>query len=462
MFEKFYPTHRQKVVYCAQCRNNKPTVKMAELVGIDQGTIGVVMSKETMKESETMKSNSRERVAQKEFLSFSRLVCPRRMISMKMIILYFLSFMLEAYVVANEKRPLDSFGTIEPLVENKTVYAEKESASTPIPPKLPKIDRCVLNKEVKSPIWVGGRKVGEKSIMPGTVVKIEKIYGEKILVSGNNMTIKVPVAYTDYPTRKARLEQFSFIRPCLEELSDKQLAARLKMFDTVRENRLDDFLRKEECDATSLALLDVRIVAEEPKKHMIKFELLIADWFKVIKKVNCEHDDRALISIQLRNLAKTEGNKGGDSVLAIVRLRKTKLLGVEVVDFMSVKEFSSLSTRFEKRDQFAPTNISPAMFKADINSFPVVVAAVTKISDYYNYEFADLRADYWSVRIEASTGNKYETENFYGYVSKDSELGKRIRESLQDGKDHAALVKLAHPKNAESSDCCLILAFKLL
>ena len=420
------------------------------------------MSKETMKEGETMKPNSRERVALKEFLSFSRLACPMRTISMKKIILYFLSFMLEAYVVADEKRPLDSFGTIEPLIENKTVYAVNESASTPIPPKLPKINKCVLNKEVKSPIRVGGRKVGEMSIIPGTVVKIEKLLGEKMLISDNNITIKVPVSYTDYPIRKARLEQFSFIRPCLEELSDEQLAARLKMFETVRENRLDDFLRKEKCDATSLALVDVSIVAEEPKKHMIKFELLIADCFKVIKKVTCEHDDRALISIQLRNLARTEGNKGGDSVLAIVRLRKTKLLGVEVVDFMSVKEFSSLSKRFEKRDQIAQTNISPAMFKADINSLPVVVAAVTKISDYYNYEFADLRADYWSVRIEARTGNKYETENFHGYVYKDSELGKRIREFLQDGKAHAALVKLAHPKNAESSDCCIILAFELL
>ena len=300
--------------------------------------------------------------------------------------------------------------------------------------------------------------------MPGTLVKIEKLLGEKMLVSGNNMTIKIPVSYTDYPIRKARLEQFSFIRPSFDELSEEQIATRLKMFDTVRESSVDDFLREEKCDATSLALLNVSVTAEAPKKHMIKFELLIADHLKVIKKVYCEHDDRAPIAIQLRDLAKTESNNNKDDnpVMAIVRLRKTKLLGIEVVDFISVKEFSSLSKRFEKKDQLAPTEISPAMFKADINSCPVVVAAVTKISDYYNYEFADLRTDYWSVRIEARTGDKYETENFYGYVYKDSELGKRIRKFLQDGKAHAALVKLAHPKNAESSDCCLILAFRLL
>lgn len=420
------------------------------------------MIKETIKENETMRSNIRASVVLKEPLSFNGLGCPKRMALMKITILYFLSFMLEAYVVANEKSPFDSLGIIEPLVENKTVYAVKKSASAPIPPELPKIDRCVLNKEVKSPIWVGSRKVGEMSLMPGTLVKIEKFFGEKMLVSANNMTIKVPVSYTDYPIRKARLEQFSFIRPSFEELSEEQITARLKMFETVRENRVDDFLRKERCDATSLALLNVRVVAEEPKKHMIKFELQIADSFKVIKKVTCEHDDRALISIQLRNLVKTERNKDGDPVLAIVRLRKTKLLGIEVVDFMSVKEFSNLSKRFEKKDELAPTKISPAMFKADINSYPVVVAAVTRISDYYNYEFADLRTDYWSVRIKAEIGDEYRTEDFYGYVYKDSELGKRIREFLQDGKDHAALVKLAHPKNAESSDCCLILAFKLL
>ena len=422
------------------------------------------MIKETTKENETMKPNSREMAVAKEYLSSKGRAYPKGMRSMKIIISYFLSFMLSAYVVANEKRPLDSFGAIEPLVENKTVCAVKESATTPIPPKLPKIDRCVLNKEVKSPILVGGRKVGEMSFMPGTLVKIEKLLGEKMLVSGNNMTIKIPVSYTDYPIRKARLEQFSFIRPSFDELSEEQIATRLKMFDTVRESSVDDFLREEKCDATSLALLNVSVTAEAPKKHMIKFELLIADHLKVIKKVYCEHDDRAPIAIQLRDLAKTESNNNKDDnpVMAIVRLRKTKLLGIEVVDFISVKEFSSLSKRFEKKDQLAPTEISPAMFKADINSCPVVVAAVTKISDYYNYEFADLRTDYWSVRIEARTGDKYETENFYGYVYKDSELGKRIRKFLQDGKAHAALVKLAHPKNAESSDCCLILAFRLL
>lgn len=377
----------------------------------------------------------------------------------------FIMLMLEAHAVANKKRPSDSFGVIEPVVEKKEVCAAKKSAPTLIPPKPPKIDRCVLNKDVKSAILLDGRKVGEMSIVAGTLVKIEKVLREKLRVSGNNTTTIVSMNDTDYPIRKARLEQFSFVRPCLEDLTMEQIADRMQIcsaaLSPAPEDGIDEFLKKGECDATSFIMFGGSIIAEDLKNHLIKFELLIVDYnSKEIKKVNCEHDNRALISIQL----KKELNK--NKTRGVVRLRKTKLLGIEIVDFILDQELNSMRGMLERivenSDPLASTGISPAMFKADITSLPVVVAAVTKIDDYYNYEFHDLRKDYWSISIEAKTGEKYGTESFHGYVYKNSEMGRRIREFLQDGKSHAALVKLAHPKNAESSDCCLILAFRLL
>ena len=370
-------------------------------------------------------------------------------IAIRVVMFCFLFQMLTAHAAVSPSGRNPS-RIIEPLIEKKTVYAKKNTSSKPF---LPKIDRCILNKDVKSAILLDGRKVGEMSIMAGTVVRIEKVLGEKIRVSGNNMTATVPVYDTDYPIRKASQEQFSFIRPNLEELTNEQIADRMQTFSTVQESSVDEFLTQEECKPTSFVPLNARIVNEDSKRHIIVFEFYIADFSKAIKKISCKHDNRALIAVQLK-----ENLKG----IGIIRLRKTKLLGIEIVDFILKQELESIPNILEKRDPLAPTGISPAMFKADINSLPVVVAAVTKIDDYYNYEFSDLRKYYWSVRVEAQTGNKYETECFTGYVYKDSEMGKRIREFLQDGKKHAALVKLAHPKNAESSDCCLILAFRLL
>jgi len=61
------------------------------------------------------------------------------------------------------------------------------------------------------------------------------------------------------------------------------------------------------------------------------------------------------------------------------------------------------------------------------------------MSDYYNYDYIDEQANFWSVRLTDSTDG---SNKLTGYISKTSDDGKKLYDILKDAKDHMITVEL--------------------
>lgn len=81
---------------------------------------------------------------------------------------------------------------------------------------------------------------------------------------------------------------------------------------------------------------------------------------------------------------------------------------------------------------------------------------VCTISDYFNYEWDGCEKTHWSIDIKAYTSDGEDWESFYGFVPKNSQLGKRLYNILSDGKEHKLNLVLQYEK-AEDSSCVKII-----
>ena len=64
-----------------------------------------------------------------------------------------------------------------------------------------------------------------------------------------------------------------------------------------------------------------------------------------------------------------------------------------------------------------------------------------ELTDYYNYQYSEARKTMYSVRLGA---------DLYGYVKRDSDLGRRMFDLLKDGKAHAVVVEVVYGRNSRT------------
>ena len=68
-----------------------------------------------------------------------------------------------------------------------------------------------------------------------------------------------------------------------------------------------------------------------------------------------------------------------------------------------------------------------------------------RLSNYYNYCYSDKRKTHYSVEI------KIDDETFYGYVKKGSFFGKKIFDTLKDGKIHYMTLGISYPLGSDEN-----------
>lgn len=134
-----------------------------------------------------------------------------------------------------------------------------------------------------------------------------------------------------------------------------------------------------------------------------------------------------------------------ESFAGTVKIKGKASAGVEKNELVILPEMSN--------------SVSIAMFKADKTASPVRYLAEAQIDDYYNYDFRDCEKTHWSINLSCKDMNSNEG-SFHGYALKKSILGESIKNFLKDGRVHTIEVVLAHPRRAEGSDVCEILAFE--
>lgn len=81
----------------------------------------------------------------------------------------------------------------------------------------------------------------------------------------------------------------------------------------------------------------------------------------------------------------------------------------------------------------------------DIKTFKLTC----KLSDYYNYGYADSDAKYYSIDCETSENGSF--SSIYGYVQKESEDGIKMFELLKDGKSHKMTLALQYDYRSEGN-----------
>ena len=61
-----------------------------------------------------------------------------------------------------------------------------------------------------------------------------------------------------------------------------------------------------------------------------------------------------------------------------------------------------------------------------------------KLTDFYNYHYSEARETHYSLSLQNKYGDRWDF--FYGYVSKDSDLGRKLFEVVKDGQGHRLIV----------------------
>lgn len=74
-----------------------------------------------------------------------------------------------------------------------------------------------------------------------------------------------------------------------------------------------------------------------------------------------------------------------------------------------------------------------------------------ELSDYYNYEFRLARAKYYSIKITDKAN-----EDVYGYVERESDVGKQIFELLKDGTYHSPILELEYKAGSKNPQVATI------
>jgi hypothetical protein len=96
-----------------------------------------------------------------------------------------------------------------------------------------------------------------------------------------------------------------------------------------------------------------------------------------------------------------------------------------------------------KIDWLAIVGYNPVGFKewAAGTNGTLTLSVEAELSDYYNYQFAGAADTHYSVQFHEEFGNR--DDQFYGYVSKTSDLGKQMFKIVKDGQKHGLIVTIA-------------------
>jgi len=150
--------------------------------------------------------------------------------------------------------------------------------------------------------------------------------------------------------------------------------------------------------------------------------------------------------------------------------RVTKILLEPNEDYANkIKEIEAEADKKLQEEELKPSDIAPAIFLSEKNHAPVVYKLEATLMDSSNAYAVprDLRESHWCVQLRQHIRREtdghvfYRYDYFYGLVLKDSALGKRMKNVIQDGHPHSLLVKIARHAGAEEKKVVDILNFKV-
>lgn len=93
------------------------------------------------------------------------------------------------------------------------------------------------------------------------------------------------------------------------------------------------------------------------------------------------------------------------------------------------------------------SSMTAKAFKAEFRKLILFCRSkcLCRLSNYYNYCYSDKRKTHYSVEI------KIDDETFYGYVEKDSFFGKKVFDTLKDGKTHYMTLGISYPLGSDEN-----------
>jgi hypothetical protein len=85
---------------------------------------------------------------------------------------------------------------------------------------------------------------------------------------------------------------------------------------------------------------------------------------------------------------------------------------------------------------YNPTRLP--VFVANLGDEPTSFRVSCELDNYHNFEYKDTQSTHYSTKAEA------DGKRIFGYVARDSAIGKRIYALLQDGRAHRLVLEFRH------------------
>ena len=152
----------------------------------------------------------------------------------------------------------------------------------------------------------------------------------------------------------------------------------------------------------------------------------------------------------------------GGEVVGTKKLKAGTLLQLSDVSEVPLAEDAKESKGLAKKgSKLTPSKISAMMFK---NTQPVsaVFRAKIELNDGYYGPFDGKDKMYWSICINAYDEKWEVAERLDGYVSKSSQVGKRLISVVKDGKMHGCHIKVKPVKYEDLKDYVTIEDFEMV
>lgn len=141
----------------------------------------------------------------------------------------------------------------------------------------------------------------------------------------------------------------------------------------------------------------------------------------------------------------------------------------QIADILTYDEYQKSSLfqneSLDKDEPLVKSKITAAVFLADTSIKSLTYNGRIKLDDFYFRSYEECKDKYWSVQIYTGgifSDNGEALQQFYGYVLKESKVGKKVFEIVKDGKEHNVLVKMVRPDNESKNDIVLIEGVKKL
>jgi hypothetical protein len=157
--------------------------------------------------------------------------------------------------------------------------------------------------------------------------------------------------------------------------------------------------------------------------------------------------------IEIRPAEYLKNTKKRVAFVSVVLDRGKNLFGATLEDtysYILLQEEENFQIDWECSVVYNPMTI--IAYKVQQPTSVMKFRLYAKLNDYYNYQFRELKEQYYSVRL-----TEYKTnESIHGYIKRDSNDGKKMYEILKDGQKYPVMVNLRYLPNSPNGDVVLI------